>query len=240
MTPADITALQAAMARMFAGLTNGTQKPSAETVEFWADVLAPWPMDVIRKAMSAHARIPSTGRTLPIPADIVAQIKAMTERDDRPGKDEAWAACLSARDEAETVVWSDEMRDAWAASQTLVYAGDMVGARMAFLDAYQRLVSASRSTGKPAKWSTSLGTDPERRAIAISAAVEAGKLPASELSALPPPRVAGLLELASAKGCPDGVKQALIGLRVAIKSKDKPETLARPFKRPAAPWEASK
>jgi hypothetical protein len=240
MTNNDLQAFTVAINRLFLGLSNGKTAPVRDAIDLWFDVLRPWPLDVVTGAITAHLRLPTTGRTLPIPADIVAQIKAAVENDGRPGKDEAWASCVSGNDELQTIVWTAEMSHAWGVCLPLLNERDNIGARMAFLEAYDKAVNQSRARGLPVKWSVSLGKDPERRRGAISQAVSDGKLPASELDALPAPaQVAGLLELAKEKGCPESVRAKLLEKRkmfeLSAVAEQKP--LAKPFKAPTAvPW----
>ncbi|MDF9616990.1 hypothetical protein P5705_05000 [Pseudomonas entomophila] len=102
---------------------------------------------------------------------VAAILKHAQAADGHPGKDEAWAIALSASDESETVVMTAEIRQAMAASNPILEIGDKVGARMAFMSAYERLVVAARAEALPAKWEVSLGYDQTRRATAIESAV---------------------------------------------------------------------
>jgi hypothetical protein len=101
-------------------------------------------------------------------ADILQRVQAA---DGRPGKDEAWAIAMTTNDEFETVVLTDEIQLALAAAKPVLDAGDKVGARMAFISAYERLVTRARSDAAPPSWSVSLGHDPVRRITAIESAV---------------------------------------------------------------------
>lgn len=100
-----------------------------------------------------------------------AILERIEEGDGRPGADEAWAIAISAQDEAETVVWTDEIAHAFGVAKPILDARDKVGARMAFRDAYERMVRESRLACQPVRWVASIGHDPERRATALSAAV---------------------------------------------------------------------
>jgi len=102
---------------------------------------------------------------------VAAILKHAQAADGHPGKDEAWAIALSAGDESETVVLTAEIRQAMAASSPVLEAGDKVGARMAFMSAYERLVIAARAEAASARWEVSLGYDPARRVSAIESAV---------------------------------------------------------------------
>lgn len=104
--------------------------------------------------------------------DVVSRLE-----DGRPGAEEAWA--LLPKSEAESVVWSTEMAEALRLAQPLLDDGDRVGARMAFKEAYARLVAAARDAGVPVRWTASLGHEPRGRAAAVLQAVELGRLPAA-------------------------------------------------------------
>lgn len=114
--------------------------------------------------------------------DVVSRID-----DGRPGADEAWSQMPF--DEAQSVVWSDEMAAAFGICNSLLLAGDKVAARMAFKDAYTRLVAKARDAGEPVRWTPSLGHDANGRDAVLRAAVEAGRLTlehARELSPMLP------------------------------------------------------
>lgn len=116
-------------------------------------------------------------------------LAAILERidDGRPSPDEAWA--MVPRDEAASVVWSDEMAEAWGVARPLIDAGDLVAARVAFIEAYRKAVQAARDAGRPVRWRPSLGTDPRGREAAVREAVERGRLSAERARAILPPPV---------------------------------------------------
>lgn len=154
-----------------------------------------------------------TGR-LTLPA-ILERVERM---DGRPGPEEAWALALQAADESETVVWTEETAAAFAHAMPLLEARDKVGARMAFKEAYEKSVRQSRLQASPARWIPSMGSDPERREIAVSAAVQAGKLPRECLpSLLPAPResspLLGLLNGHVPAGLLEGPKDDVLRVR---------------------------
>ena len=99
-------------------------------------------------------------------------------------------ALLPAGEDA-TVVWTAEMAEAHGVCSPLLYAGDRIGARMAFKEVYTRLLAQARDEAAPAKWTASLGSDLEARKRALAAAVEDGRLAADDAygmcPALPPP-----------------------------------------------------
>lgn len=92
-----------------------------------------------------------------------------------PGPEEAWSiVSRGLQNEALTVVWTDEMREAfWVA---LGVQDDLVAARMAFKEAYSKAVSEARGRHEPPKWSVSAGTDRHDTERAVLEAVKAGRL----------------------------------------------------------------
>jgi hypothetical protein len=93
--------------------------------------------------------------------------------DRRPGPEEAWARMPKGeRLENDSVVWCEEERIAYGACRSLLLEGDLIGARMAFKERYERELAASRSQGTPVGWSISAGYDIESRLVTLASAVE--------------------------------------------------------------------
>ena len=147
---------------------------------FCDDLRGYQPQQVLR----ALARCRREVRGVLTTSDVISRID-----DGRPGVEEAWAL-LPASEEA-TVVWTDEMSEAHAIATPLLNAGDRVAARMAFKEAYTRLVASARDEAKPTRWTASLGCDQEAKKRVLAAAVEDGRLSPEEARdmcpALPPP-----------------------------------------------------
>jgi hypothetical protein len=101
-----------------------------------------------------------------------------------PGVEQAWAACLPARDEWRTIVWTEEMATAFGAAKPLLDQGDVIAARMAFKEVYTTLMREVRRRHVPAKWFPSLGHDVEDRRYALLAAQEQGKLKGEHVKGL--------------------------------------------------------
>lgn len=99
---------------------------------------------------------------------------------------EAWALALEAQDEVRTVIWTDEIARASGAAQPILEGGDKVGARMAFIAAYEREVAAAKAKGESPRWWPSLGSSPELRREAIEQGVADGLLPAPKVEHLLP------------------------------------------------------
>lgn len=111
-------------------------------------------------------------------------IRHLVTQDGRPEANEAWAIAMTSYDEAETVLMTPEIQQAAASAESVFRAGDKIGARMAFIATYERLVTTARQMGTPLAWSLSLGHDAERRASAIESAERLGRLPAPQAQAL--------------------------------------------------------
>lgn len=141
------------------------QEMNPGTAAMMAEDLCAYSVPVVRAALKA-CRLEVKGRLCM--ADILQRVQSS---DGRPGKDEAWSIALTGSDESETVVMTAEIRQAMVAAQPVLNRRDVVGARMAFNSAYERLVSAARAEATPTTWSVSLGLDPARRVAAIESAV---------------------------------------------------------------------
>jgi len=144
--------------------------------------LSHFPLVEVRAGLMAHIRDPKRGQFLPMPADVIAQIVGMVADDGRPGPEEAWAEAFKARDERITVVWTTETAEAFAIASPILQAGDEVGARMAFKEAYVRLVGEARELRRPGAVLATLGDDREQRDRVLLPHVLAGRISADELA----------------------------------------------------------
>jgi hypothetical protein len=160
---------------------------SAGAKSMFFAAMATYSLETVRGALNAHCMDRVRGRFTPKPADLIEQIEASASNDGRPGAEEAWAIALTSRDEADTVVWTAECAEAFGLCQPVLSMGDEVGARMAFKEAYTRIVAQARAERRPAQWLTSAGWDVGRRTAAISKAVRAGLLPAPVVGLLAAP-----------------------------------------------------
>lgn len=195
-------------------LSRGSYTPNAPSTAIFFNALRAHSFEVVSGAFTAHCQDPQRGRFPPVPADILAQIERASDDDGRPGPEEAWAIALQAADEVRTVVWTPEIAEAWGVARIVHRGGDEVGARMAFREAYSRLVVDARKRREPATWSPTLGSDPRMRDEALRVAIDAGKLP---LTALPAPaaQTVGLLELVRRRGVPEHIRAKAAALRLA-------------------------
>lgn len=112
---------------------------------------------------------------------------------------EAYALAMSSQDERATVVWNNEIAEAWGLAAPLLAAGDKFGARQAFNEAYARITGEARALRQRPLLQVSLGYDTEGRTRAVQEAIAAGRLPGGldalpgdvrEQLALPAPRAA--------------------------------------------------
>lgn len=169
-------------------ISRGTYTPNGANTALWFRALAKHDFTTVRAAFDAHVKDTQRGRWVPTPADILAQIEGTDADDGRPGPEEAWAIALTTVDEQRTVVWTPEIAEAWGIARTVYAQGDEVGGRMAFKEAYTRIVGNARSSGVRPTWMPSLGIDPKQRDAALMQAHTAGLLPRPEpLVQLPAP-----------------------------------------------------
>jgi hypothetical protein len=73
---------------------------------------------------------------------------------------EAYALALSSSDDSATIVWTNEIADAWTVAAPLLRAGDKFGARQAFVEAYGRITGEARALRQHPVVQVSLGHDP--------------------------------------------------------------------------------
>lgn len=184
--------------------------------------LSEYPEDMVLRALTRCRRELKHRLTL---ADVIERLGGA---DGRPSADEAWAKALLGYDENATVVMNDEIAKAMEIARPIMDERDRVGARMAFKNAYERIVLEARERKTPVRWYPSLGLDKQGRENAIREAVERGQLPSSNLKLLPPPEtgfstaIAGLLTHKKEKQTPEereSIRKRLLDLRNTIGQK---------------------
>lgn len=152
-----------------AEVMGGEMKPTTALV--MAQDLDEYPFHEVMTALN-RVRKEATGKlTLKAIIDMLS-----------PGRDwlsanEAWSLALPAADERNTVVWTREARDAFNIALPLLEEGDKIGARMAFIAAYDRNVSIAKAAGGAPSVEVSEGWDKQLRAVAVDQAVNRGLLP---------------------------------------------------------------
>jgi hypothetical protein len=152
---------------------------SADAARMFAEDLSQFPEEQVLKALSRCRRELKTRMSL---ADVLSRID-----DGRPGAEEAWS--MIPKDESGSVVWTDEMAQAYGVAYRLM--DDHVQARMAFIETYRDRCAKARDASIPVKWMPSLGHDPMGRESVLMEAVEKGRLTAQHVAGLLPYR-AGL------------------------------------------------
>lgn len=146
------------------------QQMSPTAAMMLAEDLAEYSRPVLSSALK-RVRTECAGKLTP-----KVIIEAIDAAMGRPGSNEAWATALSALDERNTVVWTEEMAQAWEVARPVVVGGDEIGGRMAFKDAYERLVRAAREERRTPVVTVSMGQDANLRAVGIERAVKLGYL----------------------------------------------------------------
>lgn len=132
---------------------------------FVADLSA-YPEPAVLKALTRCRREVKGMLTI---QDVVSRID-----DGRLGVEEAWA--MMPFSESQSVVWTEEMAEAFGIALPLLCEGEKVAARMAFKEAYLRLNGEARDAGKPVVWTPSLGHDKSGREPVLSEAISKGRL----------------------------------------------------------------
>ncbi len=155
---------------------TGTELSEAALLVFEAD-LSGYPEDQVIAALT-RCRRELCGRLTV--ADVIDRISSAVGH---PTANEAWGLVLASIDESETVVWTEQIAEAAAIARPIFDAGDEVGARLAFRDAYERIV---REAGDAPRWLPSLGNDVERREAALDRAVRSGRLTPQHAAGLLP------------------------------------------------------
>ena len=182
--------------REFAGIMEavmilyGKESTPALLRLYW-NALSAYPIEQVRYAFDHWVKDPKQGTFMPKPADIIRTIQDATGTGEAQwlSPNEAWAIALPAADESATVVWTAEMAKAFEIARPILEEGDKIGARMAFLPAYERLVDQAKRENRTPVYEVSAGWDQNMRQIAVQNAVTAGLLPPpkDDPSLLPPP-----------------------------------------------------
>ncbi|MFM0170610.1 hypothetical protein PQR33_14930 [Paraburkholderia sediminicola] len=155
--------------------------PSQDALRAWWALLAPFSLEQVRFALSRHL---AESRFPPTPNDVISRLPEQS--DGHPGADEAWAIALRGADERASCVTTDEVLKAMLIARPVLDRGDEVGARMAFREAYARLVRLARAEQRPAKWFPSLGHDPVMRESVVMEGVRDGRICIDDARAVVP------------------------------------------------------
>lgn len=141
-----------------------------QRLEMWWDALKGFPDGAIKASAVRHI---TTSQFKPHLADIVKGCAAQLDGN-WIGPDEAWA--LMPKSESDSAMLTDEIAQAMAAATPLLEMGDKVAARMAFKDAYGRLVEKAKIEGRLPRFFPSFGSDAAGRVTVLANAVRAGQI----------------------------------------------------------------
>ena len=138
------------------------------TLRFWWEALQQYDIEQVQHAILEAAR---DSAFKPTPANVIAKIPL------RPGdylpSELAWNAVP--KDEGDAAYVCMEMLGAWTSCRDDYDAGDRIGARRTFLEAYDKLIVAAKASGKRASWFLSASTtDKTATAAAIDEAESMG------------------------------------------------------------------
>ncbi|MGL4232815.1 MAG: hypothetical protein ACRCWJ_15730, partial [Casimicrobium sp.] len=119
MEASDFAEFRDLMRGAWLAITHGREEPSKPLLDVFWRAFSSVPIGQFAKAIEAHLRDPKHGEFLPRPASIERWLATFHADDGRPSPDEAWGIALAAESEAATVVWTPEIRAAWAACETI-------------------------------------------------------------------------------------------------------------------------
>lgn len=212
-----------AFSRMLSDVADYYGKPLAPAgIQIYWNALAAFDLPIVRTLLNEHVQ---TNKFMPAVSELLDQLKA---RDGRPGPEEAWG--MIPLDEAGSVVWTEEMAEAFGVARHLIADGDRIVARMAFLESYRALVREARNAGVPVRWTPSLGHDVTGRERVLIEAQRAGRLSREHVAGLlphraePSPEIMALLPDMSAEAGPRrSLTEALAEARAAKNAERKDE-----------------
>jgi hypothetical protein len=170
-------------------------------IALWANGLQCFPDHIIERAVYAHIQNPDRGRFAPRLAEIIGNCDALSPGAKWLGAEEAWSQMP--RGEGESAMLTNEAAEALAAANDLIAAGDKVAARMAFKEAYERLVAKAKMEGRRPAYFFSAGRDMDGREKVLVDAVRNNLIAADHVpKLLPPDRVEGVLRSAGVTNHP--------------------------------------
>jgi hypothetical protein len=141
MTPDDKIAFGKAMYALF--LPYG-KPPAANLVQVWWDVCAEISLAEFKAAAAQHV---AECRFTPTPADVLDRCPSRNLG--HPDPETAWN--LVPKAETDTAYVTAQMMAGLAACQDSIERGDLIGARMAFLETYRRELQQARQRREGAK-----------------------------------------------------------------------------------------
>lgn len=163
------------------------------------------------------------------------------DADDWLGAHEAWAIAeksVGINGEELTVVWTEQMAQAFGRCEDLVKTGDKyhrAEAKKIFCDAYDRLVTQAKDKGLKPIYITSLGVDKDQQITAIQQATVDGFLTAPDATALLEHKQTKLEQLSESERYKTIAQEALAKIKDLIKPNV--NKMTEEVKEPQ-PWEA--
>jgi len=148
------------------------QTPTSFVLDTWWTACKDYDSQQVKSAIEQWCANPETGQWPPKPADIAAVLQKGDKAEGRArprrlGGNEAWAIAMTCVDERKTVVWTNEIASAWDIARPVLDMGDKVGARMAFLESYDRITKTNEHADITPKIEISYGWDASSRANAL-------------------------------------------------------------------------
>lgn len=170
-------------------------------IALWANGLQCFPDHIIEAAVYAHIQNPDRGRFAPRLAEIIGNCDALSPGAKWLGAEEAWSQMP--RGEGESAMLTNEAAEALTAANDLIATGDKVAARMAFKEAYERLVAKAKMEGRRPAYFFSAGRDIDGREKVLVEAVRNNLIAADHVpKLLPPDRVESVLRSAGVTNHP--------------------------------------
>ena len=143
MNKSDRSNLGAALNAAMAASASG--KPVApETLDLWFRLLEHCSMSEVTQAITRHVR---QSKFPPTPHDI---LEIVSERLGYPSPEEAWNRLP--KDERDGGYVNQQMMDGLSACSDSLERGDMIGARMAFIESYKKSVSTAKMSNARASY----------------------------------------------------------------------------------------
>ena len=198
---------------------NYRQEIDVNAVKLFWGMLKEYPLDEVRVAFEKHLR---SSKFFPTISEIIDHLPD-GRKGEHIGADEAWAIAKQAMNTNNSVCATEEILQAMDVAQQVYNSRDENPARMAFRDAYNRIVKMSST--KP-RWFMSVGDDISQIESVALKAIQLGRLPvgSDEKYRIEPPSItfAGLIEGYKAKVDPSvEIKKIKLALYEEIKPREK-------------------
>jgi len=209
--------------KRFLELMNGCASSYSKQMEknaisiFW-DFLKDYDIGDVEKAFRQHLR---ASKFFPTIAEIIEHIPNANAQE-HIGADEAWIIAKTAMNPNSSVCATNEILQAFDTVQAVYSNRDENPARMAFREAYNRIVKAS---GIKPRWFMSVGEDKAQAEAVALKAVQLGRLPAGAADKYrieaPTTTVTKLIEGYVSKTTAEIRQDAMAGIKLSLVSSTK-------------------